>query len=39
MVLHILADAPHGRYRGDLARRILGWEPQDRLDTLWRRRL
>jgi hypothetical protein len=37
-VLHILADAPHDRYRGDRARRMLGWEPQDRLDTLWYRR-
>jgi nucleoside-diphosphate-sugar epimerase len=38
-VLHILADAPHDRYRGDRARLVLDWEPQDRLDALWRRRL
>ncbi len=36
-VIHILADSPHDRYRNDAARRILGWEPQDRLDHLWRR--
>ena len=36
-VIHILADSPHDRYRNDAARRILGWEPRDRLDHLWRR--
>ncbi|HYH12994.1 MAG TPA: NAD-dependent epimerase/dehydratase family protein [Thermomicrobiales bacterium] len=37
VVAHILADAPHDRYRNDTARRLLGWEPMDRLDALWYR--
>jgi len=37
-IIHILADAPHDRYRNDAARHILGWEPRDRLDQLWYRR-
>jgi nucleoside-diphosphate-sugar epimerase len=37
-VIHVLVDAPHDRYRNDAARRILDWEPQDRLDHLWHRR-
>ncbi len=36
-VIHILADSPHDRYRNDAARRVLGWEPRDRLDHLWHR--
>jgi uronate dehydrogenase len=36
-VIHVLADSPHDRYRNDAARRVLGWEPQDRLEHLWRR--
>jgi nucleoside-diphosphate-sugar epimerase len=36
-VIHILADSPHDRYRNDAARRVLGWEPRDRLDRLWYR--
>jgi nucleoside-diphosphate-sugar epimerase len=39
LVLHILTEAPHDRYRNDLARQILDWEPQDQLNLLWRRRL
>lgn len=38
VAIHVLADAPHDRYRNDVARRLLGWEPQDRLDDLWYRR-
>jgi hypothetical protein len=38
VVVHVMDDAPHGRYRNDAVRRVLGWEPEDRLDTLWRRR-
>lgn len=34
-VLHIHAASPHGRYRNDAAREVLGWEPQDRLDQYW----
>jgi nucleoside-diphosphate-sugar epimerase len=37
-VIHILADSPHDRYRNDAARRLLNWEPKDRLDRLWHRR-
>lgn len=37
VVVNILADAPHARYRNDAARKILGWEPEDRLDYLWYR--
>ncbi|MCC6704570.1 MAG: NAD-dependent epimerase/dehydratase family protein [Thermomicrobiales bacterium] len=37
VTLHILADAPHDRYRSDLARTVLGWQPQDRLDQFWQR--
>lgn len=37
VVVHVMADAPHGRYRNDAVRRVLGWEPGDRLDDLWRR--
>lgn len=39
LVFYILADAPHGRYRNDSARRVLRWQPQDRLDNLWRRHI
>ena len=40
VVVNILADAPHGRYRyrNDAARTIFHWEPEDRLDHLWYRR-
>lgn len=38
VVVHVLADAPHDRYRNDTARHLLGWEPLDRLDDLWYRR-
>ncbi|HVL25423.1 MAG TPA: NAD-dependent epimerase/dehydratase family protein [Thermomicrobiales bacterium] len=37
-VVHVMADAPHDRFRNDAARRVLGWEPRDRLDHLWYRR-
>jgi nucleoside-diphosphate-sugar epimerase len=30
-VFFITSDLPHGRYRNDKARRLLGWEPQDKL--------
>ena len=36
--VHVMDDAPHGRFRNDAVRRVLGWEPRDRLDDLWRRR-
>ncbi len=37
-LLHILADSPHDRFTNYNARRILNWEPIDRLDHLWQRR-
>jgi nucleoside-diphosphate-sugar epimerase len=37
-VLHVLADAPHDRYRNSRAREVLGWQPRDRLDRIWYRR-
>lgn len=37
VVLHILDEAPHDRYRSDLARQVLEWHPHDRLDELWQR--
>jgi nucleoside-diphosphate-sugar epimerase len=36
-VLHPNADLPHGRYPNVEAKRLLGWQPRDRLETLWRR--
>lgn len=38
-VIHILADSPHGRYLATAAHDILRWQPHDRLDHLWYRRL
>lgn len=32
----ILSDMPHGKFRNDKARRILGFAPQDDLSALWR---
>ena len=37
-VFHILTDAPHDRYTNLEAKQLLGWEPVDRLDHLWRRK-
>lgn len=34
-VLHIHAESPHGRYRNETARAVLGWEPKDPLDRYW----
>ena len=38
VVVNILADELHGCYRNDAARKILSWQPEDRLDHLWHRR-
>lgn len=38
-VLHISADLPHGKVRNDKAKQLLGWQPRDRLEALWRRDL
>lgn len=34
-ILHIHAESPHSRYRNDVTRAVLGWDPQDRLDQFW----
>jgi nucleoside-diphosphate-sugar epimerase len=36
-VFHILADLPHGKYRNERAKRLLHWQPRDKLDIHWRR--
>jgi nucleoside-diphosphate-sugar epimerase len=33
--MHICADLPHGRFRADRAREVLGWEARDDLQPLW----
>jgi nucleoside-diphosphate-sugar epimerase len=35
-VLHISADLPHGVFRFEKVRRLLGWEARDTLAALWR---
>jgi nucleoside-diphosphate-sugar epimerase len=35
--LHILADLPHGKYRNEKARRLLGWQPRDTLEQHYAR--
>src|SRR5438105_1901928 len=37
-VFFIAADAPHGKYRTDKAKRLLGWEARHRFERLWSRR-
>jgi nucleoside-diphosphate-sugar epimerase len=37
-VFHILADLPHGKYSNDKAKRLLKWQPRDRLEAHWLRR-
>lgn len=34
-LFHILADLPHGKYSNEKAKRLLGWQPRDRLERLW----
>lgn len=36
-VFFVTADLPHGKYSNDKARRLLGWRPQDSLETFYRR--
>jgi len=36
-VFFILGDVPHGRFRNDKAKRILGFQPRDDVSLLWRR--
>lgn len=33
---HCVADFPHAQCRTDKAQRLLGWQPQDALEDLWR---
>ncbi|MCS7054659.1 MAG: NAD-dependent epimerase/dehydratase family protein [Thermoflexales bacterium] len=35
---HIGADLPHGVFRNDKAKRLLGWQPRDRLEAHYRAR-
>ena len=37
-VFFITADLPHGKYSNAKARRLLGFEPQDKLEKYWRRK-
>jgi len=37
--LFIVADLPHGRFSNEKTKRLLGWQPQDRLEHHWRRDL
>ena len=36
-VMHVNADLPHGQYPNDKAKRLLAWQPRDRLEGHWRR--
>ncbi|MFN0171219.1 MAG: hypothetical protein ACKV22_32790, partial [Bryobacteraceae bacterium] len=36
-VFFILANMPHGRFRNDKAKRVLGFEPKDDISALWRK--
>lgn len=36
-VFFVTADLPHGKYSNDKARRLLGWRPQDSLETFYKR--
>jgi nucleoside-diphosphate-sugar epimerase len=36
-VFFVTADLPHGKYSNHKARRLLGWRPQDSLETFYRR--
>jgi nucleoside-diphosphate-sugar epimerase len=38
-VLHILADLPHGKYTNEKAKRLLNWQPRDRLEQFYTRPL
>ncbi len=35
----ITTDLPHGKFSAEKAKRLLGWEPQDRFEGHWRRRV
>jgi hypothetical protein len=33
----VFADLPHGKFSNEKAKRILGWQPENRLEALWRK--
>ena len=37
--MHIVADLPHGKYSNEKAKRLLKWQPRDRLEAHWTRDL
>jgi nucleoside-diphosphate-sugar epimerase len=34
-VMHILSDLPHGKFSNEKAKRLLDWQPRDRLERGW----
>ena len=36
-VFNIFTDMPHGRFSNEKAKRILGWQPIDLLETLYQK--
>ncbi len=34
-VMNVSADLPHGKFSNERAKRLLGWEPRDRLERYW----
>jgi hypothetical protein len=36
-VFLILTDMPHGKFRNDKAKRILGFSPKDDISALWKK--
>jgi nucleoside-diphosphate-sugar epimerase len=36
-VLHVGTDLPHGKYSNEKAKRLLNWQPRDRLEAHWHR--
>ena len=36
-VFYIFTDLPHEKFSNEKAKRVLGWQPQDRLEHLWRK--
>lgn len=37
--MHIVADLLHGKNRNDTAKELLNWQPRDRLEPHWLRKL
>jgi nucleoside-diphosphate-sugar epimerase len=36
-IFFVFPDLPHQKFSNEKARRILGWEPQDKLDQFWKK--